>query len=877
MIETIVARCVRKPWMVIAIGLVLTGLSLFYVITHFAITTDTNELISSKVPYRQDEIAFAEAFPQTQDLIVAVIDAATPEAAEIAAGKLVAGLVARPDLFRFVRQPEALPFFARNGLLLLPKERVAASTRQIEAAAPLLGALKRDPTLRGVTQAIAGLLSPDAGGVGSGANLQMLAGATPLFISLADTLQAELDGDPAQLSWQAALTEDSATRGDNQRQIVLAQPVLDYNALEPGARSIGILRQIAADAGATADNGIQLRLTGPVPLADEEFATVAQNAELNGALTVLAIAVLLFLALRSGRLIMAVLATLFVGLVVTFALGLLLVGELNLISVAFAVLFIGLGVDFGIQLSTRYRAERFAAQGTPGVGLRPAILSAARAVGLSLTLAAASLLAGFFSFLPTQFRGVSELGLIAGIGMIVAYVASLTVLPALMTVMRLPEETRPLETHALARVDHFIAGHRKLMIALTVLATLVGVPSLLAVHFDSNPMNLRSQTVESVATFLDLSRKPQTAPNTLEVLVPDEADIGAMTARLDGLPEVDHTVSLATFLPQDQPEKLALIQEARTALQPVFALSQVGPASSDEATVAALAQASQALAQASGAIDRPVAGAMKNLGQVLQRLAEATPETRQRAQDAVFAYFPRLITSLKTSLSAATITRGSLPADLVADWVAPDGRARIEVLPSGDSNDNVVLQRFAEAVRSVAPDASGPPIGITEAGKVIVKAFQQAGLFALVAITIILWIALRRLGDVLLALGPLALAGLWTLEFSSAIGLPLNFANIIALPLMFGVGVAFHIYYLIAWRSGVGDALASSLTRAIFFSALTTGTAFGSLWASNHPGTASMGELLAISLVFTLIAAFLVVPAFLGPPPKPAEVPSDLH
>ena len=875
MIETIVARCVRRPWLVIAFGVVLTGLSFFYVVTHFAITTDTNKLISSKVSYRQDEIAFAQAFPQTQDLIVAVINTATPEAAENAAGRLVAGLAARPDIFRFVRQPETLPFFAKNGLLLLPQDRVAALTRQIEGAAPLIGALERDPTLRGLARTITGLLTQGAGG--RGGNVQMLSGVAPLFTSVADTLQAVLDGDPAQLSWQNAFTADSAARGDNHQQIVLAQPVLDYNALEPGAQAIGVLRQIAADAGVTADNGIELRLTGPVPLADEEFATVAQNAGLNGALTVLAIAVLLILALRSGRLILSVLGTLVVGLVVTFALGLLLVGELNLISVAFAVLFIGLGVDFGIQLSTRYRAERFAAQGTEGSRLQPAILSATRAVGLSLTLAAASLLAGFFSFLPTQFRGVSELGLIAGIGMIVAYVASLTVLPALMTVMRLPEETRPLETRALARVDHFIAGHRTLLIALTVLATLAGVPSLVALRFDSNPMNLRSQTVESVATFLDLSRKSETAPNKLEVLVQDEADIAPMVTRLDALPEVARTVSLATFLPQNQAEKLGLIQEARAALQPVFAPDQAAPAPADEETVAALSEASKGLAQASDAIDRPVAGAMKNLGQVLGRLVDASPEARERAQGAVFEYFPQLVANLKTSLSAETVTRRDLPAELVTDWVATDGRARIEISPTGDSNDNAVLQRFADVVRTVAPNASGPPIGITEAGKVIVRAFLQAGLFALVAITIILWIALRRLSDVVLALGPLVLAGFWTLEFSSAIGLPLNFANIIALPLMFGVGVAFHIYYLIAWRSGVADVLASSLTRAIFFSALTTGTAFGSLWASSHPGTSSMGELLAISLVFTLIAAFLVVPAFLGPPPKPSKAasPSD--
>jgi uncharacterized protein len=196
------------------------------------------------------------------------------------------------------------------------------------------------------------------------------------------------------------------------------------------------------------------------------------------------------------------------------------------------------------------------------------------------------------------------------------------------------------------------------------------------------------------------------------------------------------------------------------------------------------------------------------------------------------------------------------------------------VSPKGDSNDRAVMTRFAEAMQKLAPDASGPPIDVSEAGKTVVRAFILAGLYSFIAIFLILAFALKRALDVALTLGPLVLAGIMSLEAADMLGMSLNFANIIALPLMFAVGVAFHIYYVIAWRNGVADMLASSLTRAIFFSALTTGTAFGSLILSSHPGTASMGELLAISLFFTLLAAFIIVPAFLGPPrAPPAEAP----
>ena len=137
----------------------------------------------------------------------------------------------------------------------------------------------------------------------------------------------------------------------------------------------------------------------------------------------------------------------------------------------------------------------------------------------------------------------------------------------------------------------------------------------------------------------------------------------------------------------------------------------------------------------------------------------------------------------------------------------------------------------------------------------------MAGIFAFVSIAILLWIVLERFGDVLLTFIPLLVAGVITLEVCVLIGMPLNYANIIALPLLLGVGVAFKIYYIMAWRAGQTDLLQSSLTRAVIWSALTTATAFGSLWLSSHPGTSSMGKLLALSLVTTMFAAVLFQPA----------------
>ena len=221
---------------------------------------------------------------------------------------------------------------------------------------------------------------------------------------------------------------------------------------------------------------------------------------------------------------------------------------------------------------------------------------------------------------------------------------------------------------------------------------------------------------------------------------------------------------------------------------------------------------------------------------------------------------------LRNTLQAQTVTLQNLPQELVESWKTKDGLMRVEVEPKGDPNDNDNLRRFADAVLAAEPTAIGGPVSILKSGDVIVKAFIHAGILALVTISLLLWLTLRRVVDVLMTLVPLLVAGIVTLEICVLIGLPLNFANIVALPLLLGVGVAFKIYYVTAWRQGRTNLLQSSLTRAIFFSALTTATAFGSLWLSSHPGTASMGKLLALSLVTTLAAVLLFQPALMGKP-----------
>ena len=258
--------------------------------------------------------------------------------------------------------------------------------------------------------------------------------------------------------------------------------------------------------------------------------------------------------------------------------------------------------------------------------------------------------------------------------------------------------------------------------------------------------------------------------------------------------------------------------------------------------------------------------ASRRLADALSKLAESNQATRDKTQ-AIFVESLKLVLyQLKDSLQAAPISLKTLPAELVSAWKTRDGLQRVEALPRGDPNDNDNLRKFANAVLAAEPTAIGGPVSILKSGDTVVSAFIHAGIYALVVIGLLLWITLRRIADVLMTLVPLLVAGAVTMEICVLIGLPLNFANIVALPLMLGIGVAFKIYYVTAWRSGRTNLLQTSLTRAIFFSALTTATAFGSLWLSSHPGTSSMGKLLTLSLLTTLAAVLLFQPALMGKP-----------
>ncbi len=861
---------------VLALALLLTAGAAQLTITRIGINTNTTDMLFEELPFRRYDRALSQAFPQFSDNLIVVVEAATPDLADDGARRLAAALAARPALFDEVFYPDGAPFFRRNGLLYLEPGELAALGDRLAEVQPLLAALAADPSLRGLADVLGQALNE------GGANVAAALGrALDSFSETAEALAAERNGGaPAwPVSWQALLSGEVPEPADK-RRFITVKPVLDFASLEPAAEAISALRALAAELGLTAARGLRVRLTGSAVMFQDELHSLRDGMGLVGLISVVLVVGLLVLGLRSARLVAATLVTLIAGLIWTAGFATLAIGELNLISVAFAVLFIGLSVDFGIHFSLRYReAVEAGAGGGPGgdlgagggVGAGPeaALVEAVRGVGGALTLCAVAAAIGFFAFLPTAYRGVSELGLIAGAGMFIALFANLTVLPAVLSLAPLEPRGRApraplgdaLQRLARPRPRRVIGGALALGLAAAALLPFA--------RFDDDPLNLRDPAAESMTTLFELFDDPRVTPYAAAVLAPSPAAGAALAARLEALPEVASARAISDLVPADQDDKLAMIDEMAVFLGPLFLGplfqgARAPPAPGPEERRAALDGLREALGETEGAS----APAARRLADALDRLAEDgggwSPAALLELEGLWLGGLPGRLEALGAALEADRVTLEDLPAALRARYLAADGRARVEVLPAEDLRVPAARARFVDAVRAIAPEVTGAPVTLTEAGRAVIQAFGEAAAYALILIVVLLLVVLRSAWDSLMVLAPLVLAALLTVGATVALDIPFNFANVIVLPLLFGLGVASGIHMVIRARAaGAAGLLSTSTPRAVLFSALTTIGSFGALALSSHRGTASMGILLTIAITLTMSCTLIVLPALL--------------
>ena len=852
-IERSVAWAIDHAKLVIALALALTVAAAVFTARTLTMDTDTARMINADLPWKQQMAHINAAFPQNVGLLVVMVDGENPDTAENAAAALFAKMQERTDLFATVRRADGGHFFDQYGMMLLPTKELQQTANSVIRAQGFVGSLAADPSLRGLFDVLSLAMEGVARNATDFASLER-----PLSL-ISESMSSALTGSEVPLCWRCLMV-DRPVDPRELRKLILAQPKRDFQALQPGAKATAAVREMTKELALTPDHGVTVRLTGQVPLNDEEFGTVAEGMGWALFLSIVLVLGLLFAALRSVKLIVACFVTLIVGLIWTFGFTTLAIGSLNLVSIAFAVMFIGLSIDFGIQIGVRYGQERFIADdGTslPRTG---------RFMARPLTLAAIAIAAGFLSFLPTDYKGVSELGLIAAAGMAITLVLNVTLLPALLKLF--PPKSQPLDMGFpwAEPIDVFLLRRRWLVLGTWAAIGIVGIFAVLALRFDFNPLHLKDPKVESVASMVDLMQDPLRTPYNIEILTPNIGEAQALAEKLGKLREVQMVLTANSFVPKDQEAKLAIIQDLNDlvglSLDP---LDIAAPPTAEEVR-ASLRKTAVKLREAVASSD-----IAQQLARLLDQAADSDDAFLQRLDRVLLSTLKPRLQALKTALTAKPLTVDALPPEIHNDWIAADGQARVLVIPAGDSNDNAVLERFITAVRTVAPEASGSAVQIYESGRAVAHAFEIATLLALASMAVLLFLILRRVVDVLMVLVPLAAAALATAIICWLIGLQLNFANIIALPLLLGIGVAFNIYFVVNWRNGITGPLQTSTARGVLFSGLTTGSSFASLAVSGHLGTASMGIVLLAGIAMTLLSIFSLMPALLGPPPTSSE------
>jgi hopanoid biosynthesis associated RND transporter like protein HpnN len=867
---------VRRPLVTTAVLLAATALALLFTLGNLGIQGSTESLFSPELPFKQVERRYVEAFPMLYENLFVVVDAPTPELAGEAASKLAARLRQESDYFHHAFLPGGGEFFEEHAFLYLSTDELEDLADRLAEVQPYIGELSRDGTLRGLASMLGRGVRAVRDGDVSGDQL------VTIFEQMDEALRAATEGRSYHLSWAEVLA-GSRFDAEARRPFLMVQPVLDHQDLQPAKRSILRVREVVRELGLTPANGFNVRVTGDAALSYEEMEVVRNQAAKAGLASFVLVGLILSFALRSVRLVLSTLLTLLVGLVLTTGFTALTIGHLNLISVTFAVLFIGLGVDFGIHLCIRYRelmgGKRSHAE---------ALSETARDVGSSIALCALTTSIGFLAFAPTDFIGVAELGVIAGSGMFISLFCTVTLLPALLSLPPVPAPGSAGGGVSWSSVA-FTAlplRHPRLVRA-TALALGLGAVFLLPrARFDNNPLHVRDPSSESVRALSELLERGSTSPWSLNAVAPDLETARRLSERLRELEVVESVLTVSDLIPTDQEKKLGIIEDVAMFLPSL-------PGHGGTAAMATPQESNAALRILEREVRKLLAegppGQLREEARSLQEALVAYLARLEASEDgaalltalesSVIGSLPAQLRLLEASLTAGHVTLENLPDALLERMITEDGRVRIQVFARADLDDPAALAEFVDTVREVVPEVAGSAAEILESGRTVVGALQQALLAAVVAVTILLLVLWRSVNETALVLVPLGLAAALTVAAAVLLDIPFNFADVIVLPLLLGIGVdsGIHLVHRARVSGPRGrNLLATSTARAVVYSGFTTIASFGTMGFASHLGLATLGRLLTLGVGFTLLCNLIVLPALIAlRAPRPAVVEGD--
>jgi len=863
LLARLTAWSVRHGRLVVLVALATAAAAAYVTVRGFALEVATEAMIDPAIEYRRVAREFKAEFPELDDNLVILLESPVPEAAREAAAALERDLAAADgavsSTFRYGGD-----FLDRHGLLFLEVERLEERIERIAAMQPFLATLAEEPTL----EALFELLGQAAAEVADG--LDPDPALARALEAMARTAEGVAEGRPQPLSWQrllaAAETDPAATAAmddapELHREIVFAKPVLDPNRLNPVRPALDTLRALTERLEAEAPARLEVGILGTMALDGEELEGVFEDAVTAGLVSLALVLAILAIGLGTWQLVVAALVSLVLGIIITAAFTILAIGSFNVISITFAVLFIGLGIDFAIHFVIRYREGLGEALGQ-AVAHTEALPRASGRVGPALLLCMISTALAFLAFTGTAYIGLAQLGLISAVGVVVSFLLALTLLPALIAILPRPGPRLAWRPPAGPRRRD---ASGRLRLGLALILTLLALPALPRLSFDSDPIRLKDPNSAAVQAFERMRASTVGSPYTADVLAGSKEEARRLAEALAGRERVAGVRWLESFIPADQEEKLAILEDAAFFLY-------LPPPRDPKSVAEDIAALEAAWPDLASHLDAMAGAGLDKVSPAAARLREALEAvfadgieaaTAERLRMAHLRYFGDAVDRLTRALEAGAVTVDDLPDRLVRRYLSREGRYRLAVRPAAEITDMASLRRFVEVLDEVAPTVTGSPVQLVRSGEVVERAMLQASAAALLLVGLFLALVLRRPLELALVFLPVLLAGLWTAASTVWLAIPFNYANVIVLPLLIGLGVDSAIHLVMRRRELHGGAaiVETGTPRAVVLSALTTLGSFGTLAIADHRGIASMGQLLAISILATLFATLFVLPA----------------
>ncbi len=877
-LETIGKLDLRYPWVLLILSVCLLAGSIYYTATHLAFKTDRNDLVQQTLPYQVSWNRFKEEFDSTDDILV-VIEGGDPEAREELAERLGRELENRPDLFADVFYKFDLDSFAPKSLLFYPLEDLETMR---DGLRDNLESLENTASARSVAyfyrEANDGFneaISPE--GDSAPESVEGLDFLTDLTRSLAVSLRTgDIEGDasppnPMEEADPAGQAQYNATK-DKKFTLIMLKASASAAGFTPDEMVVRELKEMVYDIQKEYP-GLNVGLTGKPVLNNDEMLASRRDSIKASILAVIGVGLLFIIAFGEVRRPLIGVVALLFGLGWSLGWTTLIVGHLNILTVSFAVMLIGLGVDFGIHLIARYEEER-----AKGEDVNGAILKSLRETGKSITTAAFTTASAFFVMVLTDFQGIKELGIIAGSGVLLTLLATLVLVPVLIRLLRI--EAAPVNKSRWLRLPRLsrsslspLGGPVVLGVgALLGLASLVGLGG---VYFDFNLLALQSESLDSVQYEEKLIESQGNSSLFGIVLAENPAHALEKAEELNRLPTVKSVETIADWLPDNQEEKRTFISEIADLARRIH--SDAPPAEVDPAQMGALVKNLEeylrfVLFHSRGKTDEAIRQDLKdllqavlNLRETLEEIDTETARERLAAHQRVFLErFDDSLLSLAQQSGENPVVLEDLPEPLRHRYVGATQRILLRVYPEEDIWEREPLERFVADVRSLDPDLTGSPVLLYENSGLFQQSFKAAGLYALIAVAILVGIHFRNVMWTVLSLVPLLVGGLWTLGAMRLLGLSFNPANIMTVPLLVGIGIDNGLHILHRYREEKGGPVVRTSTgRAVLLSTLTTMIGFSSLILARHRGISSLGILMTVGMASILVASLVFLPCLL--------------